>query len=315
MRLCRFQLGDLPRCGLYEPTRILPIDDLAIDAGEKYLADALRGGDLERLLPIDAAAWQAMRDIVAEASASPEQQNPYWLPRSEVRLLPPIARPPKLLLLAGNYAAHIREQGGVDLERSRTFPYVFCKPPSTTLVGDNCPVRLPAISSNSIDHEVELAVVIGRVAKNVSAAEALDCVAGYTIINDLSDRGFHPNPQREERPRDKFFDWLHGKWHEGFCPCGPCLITADGIADPQALHMELAVDGEIRQQGSTAEQIFTVAEVIEFISSWIKLEPGDIISTGTPAGVGDASGRYLAPGQAVVARIEGIGELTTPIIG
>jgi 2,4-diketo-3-deoxy-L-fuconate hydrolase len=314
MKLCRFKVDDAIRCAIYEPQRILPIDDLAAAAGEKYLADALQGGELLPLFPIDSAAWLSLTDNVADATNNAMSLRPFWLPREAVELLPPIGAPPKLLLLAGNYAAHVREQGEVAKERDETFPYVFMKPPSTTLVGDGHEVKLPAVSASHIDHEVELAIIIGRQAHRVTAQEALRHVAGYTIVNDLSDRGFHPNPDRHERPRDKFFDWLHGKWHDGFCPCGPCLVSADEIPDPQSLELRLTVDGEVRQAGSTAEQVFTVAQVIEFVSAWVTLEPGDIISTGTPAGVGNASGKFLQAGQEMVASITGIGQLTTRMI-
>jgi 2-keto-4-pentenoate hydratase/2-oxohepta-3-ene-1,7-dioic acid hydratase in catechol pathway len=267
------------------------------------------------LLPLDSAAWNALLDVVGEFESNPSSYASVLLPRDNLELLPPLGTPSKLLLLAGNYADHIREHGDIAKEREQTFPYVFMKPPTTTLVGDRAKVRIPVVSPDKIDYEVELAIVIGRQARAVSAAAALSYVAGYTIINDLSDRGFTPNPQREARPRDKFFDWLHGKWHDGFCPCGPCLVTADEIPDPQLLALELTVDDELRQQATTADQIFSVAEVIEFISSWVTLEPGDIISTGTPAGVGNATGRYLAAGQRVVATISGIGSLTTHMTG
>ena len=316
MKLCRFKQSDIVRCGIYEPGRILPIDDLASASGEKYLADVLRYGELQRMLPTDSAAWLTLRDVVAEAmylGSLPGAAN-YWIRRDEVQLLPPVSNPGKLLLLAGNYAAHVSEQGDIAKERGQTFPYVFSKPALSTLTGDGQTVRIPKISPDAIDHEVELAVVIGRTARDISAGDALDFVAGYTIVNDLSDRGFRPNPKRHERPRDKFFDWLHGKWHDGFCPCGPCLVTTDEIPDPQNLQLQLRVDGDLRQSGSTAEQIFSVAQVIEFVSSWVTLEPGDIISTGTPSGVGNASGRFLTAGQQVVASITGIGDLTTLMV-
>ncbi len=311
MQLCRFQHSERARCGLLFEEFILPIDDLASAAGEKYLADVLLAGELERLFPIDSAAWLALADLIAESGSDVENQQAYLLARSEVKLLPPIARPPKLLLLAGNYAEHVLEQEDVVREREQTFPYVFMKPASTTLVGDATQVRIPPNSPNKIDHEVELAVVIGRKAKNISSNEALNFVAGYTIINDLSDRAYRPNPQRQLRPRDTFFDWQHGKWHDGFCPCGPCLVTTDEIPDPQQLTLQLKVDGEVRQQGNTSQQVFSVAQVIEFLSSWMTLEPGDIISTGTPAGVGNATGKFLKAGQLVEASIAGIGTLTT----
>ncbi|MEZ6137652.1 MAG: fumarylacetoacetate hydrolase family protein [Pirellulaceae bacterium] len=296
------------------PDRVLPLDDLASMAGEKYLADVVHLGELERLFPINSAAWMAIVDLLKEIQQESQWMRTAALPRDEVTLLPPIARPPKLLMLAGNYAAHIEEQGGVAKERAQTFPYVFMKPATTTLIGDRALVQLPAISPNKIDHEVELAVVIGREARHVKAEDALDYVAGYTIINDISDRGFHPNVNRETRPKDQFFDWLHGKWHDGFCPCGPCLVTSDEISDPQSLKIALSVDGEVRQSGSTAEQVFSVAEIIAFISSWMTLEPGDIISTGTPAGVGNATGKYLRAGQTMIATIQSIGQLHNTIV-
>ena len=165
------------------------------------------------------------------------------------------------------------------------------KPPTTTLVDPGKNVVIPKISPNAIDWELELAVVIGKRCKAVPEKDALSVVAGYTVINDISNRKFRPNPKREKREKDTFFDWLHGKWHDSFCPCGPCLTSADAIANPQGLELKLLLNEEVRQNGSTAQQIFPVAAVIEFISNMVTLEPGDIISTGTPAGVGNTTGR------------------------
>jgi len=236
------------------------------------------------------------------------------LATDSVQLLVPIPRPNKLLLLAGNYADHIREGGGIAAERAETFPYVFMKPPTTTLADPGQEVRIPRISPACIDWELELAVVMGRTAKHVSEAEALQFVAGYTVINDISDRKFRPNPERKKRPRDEFFDWLHGKWHDSFCPCGPCITSAHMVSDPQNLEMELRLNGHVRQQSSTAAQIFPVAAVIAFISSFVTLEPGDIISTGTPSGVGSSTGTFLKPGDKLEARIAGIGTLVSPVV-
>jgi 2,4-didehydro-3-deoxy-L-rhamnonate hydrolase len=117
----------------------------------------------------------------------------------------------------------------------------------------------------------------------------------------------------KKREKDVFFDWLHGKWHDSFCPCGPCLASPSEIPDPQNLAMLLMVNGEVKQQASTGLQIFPVAAVIEFISSFVTLEPGDIISTGTPAGVGNTTGQYLQPGDQVEASITPIGKLVSPV--
>jgi 2-keto-4-pentenoate hydratase/2-oxohepta-3-ene-1,7-dioic acid hydratase in catechol pathway len=138
---------------------------------------------------------------------------------------------------------------------------------------------------------------------------ALDYVAGYTVVNDISDRQYRPFPERKPRDRDAFFDWLHGKWHDGFFPMGPCLVSARTVADPQRLHIEMRVNGEMRQSASTGHMVFPVAALIAFITQGITLYPGDIIATGTPAGVGMTTGRFLKPGDVLDATIEGIGTL------
>ncbi|GAB5402096.1 MAG: fumarylacetoacetate hydrolase family protein [Aureliella sp.] len=317
MRLCRFEHAGRIRCGLYSADSVVPLDDLASISGEKLLADVLFDGHTERLFPIDSPAWSVTQRMATDPMLA-DARKQFRMNLSDVRLLPPIAMPPKLLMLAGNYNKHVAEQGGAEAERETTFPYVFMKPPSTTLCGSGDTFRLPkAMDSEStaekLDHEIELGVVIGKQARDVSAGTALSHVAGYTIINDISDRGFRANPSRTDRPKDSFFDWLHGKWHDNSCPCGPCLLTADEVDDPNKLELQLTIDGDLRQQGNTLEQTFSVAEVIAFLSSWVTLEPGDIISTGTPAGVGNASGKFLQPGQAVCCKIEPIGELVTEI--
>jgi 2-keto-4-pentenoate hydratase/2-oxohepta-3-ene-1,7-dioic acid hydratase in catechol pathway len=314
MKLCRFIHDGVRRCGFYQSDRVLPLDSVTVRLGMIDLAELLRFGDFDSLLPTDSEPWLKLTMLHQRLIETPQLAAELWISSSDIFLLPPIARPNKLLLLAGNYAAHIREQGDIDAERESTFPYVFMKPASTTLVGDNAAVAIPKVSPDKIDYEAELAVVIGKVTRGVARQNALANVAGYTIVNDLSDRGFHPNPQRTDRPRDKHFDWMHGKWHDGFCPCGPNLTTGDEIADPQKLAIRLWVDDKICQSGTTEEQIFSVAEIIEFLSSWITLEPGDIIATGTPSGVGNATGHYLKPGQVVRAEISSIGTLTTRIV-
>jgi 2-keto-4-pentenoate hydratase/2-oxohepta-3-ene-1,7-dioic acid hydratase in catechol pathway len=175
-------------------------------------------------------------------------------------------------------------------------------------------VRIPQVSPNHIDWELELAVVIGRRSKGVKESDALGIVAGYTVIVDVSDRKFRPNPGRKPRDKDSFFDWQHGKWHDSFCPCGPCIASADAVADPQNLPMKLSVSGAVQQDATTALQIFPVAAVIEFISSFVTLEPGDMISTGTPSGVGSAKGIFLKPGDVMEASIGQIGTLVSPVV-
>ncbi|HTI51291.1 MAG TPA: fumarylacetoacetate hydrolase family protein, partial [Planctomycetaceae bacterium] len=270
--------------------------------------------DLLALLSQDGPGFAAAREIAAwlaaDASHLPAEEA---IPTASAELLVPIPRPNKIFLLAGNYADHIKEGGGIAAERAETFPYVFMKPPTTTLTNPGAAIHIPKISPHAIDWELELAVIIGKQAKGVKEADALKYVAGYTVINDISNRKFRPNPQRKERPKDAFFDWLHGKWHDSFCPCGPCVTSADAIPDPQALPMELKLNGQTKQKATTALQIFPVAAVIEFISSFVTLEPGDIISTGTPAGVGSSTGTFVKPGDVMHATIGSIGTLVTPV--
>lgn len=305
MRLCRYMHHGKQEWGLYRPESVV--------ACHRSVSATL-GSAFERTWeagwPVGSDIWLRLIDQLKNIGANPPENCPA-IALSEVQLLSPLAQPPKLILLAGNYAEHVREQGGTAAEKQRTFPYLFMKPASTTLAGSGMAFHIPRNSPHKLDHEVELGVVMGNRIKNANLQEARAAIAGYTIINDISDRGFRPNPNRETRPRDAFFDWQHGKWHDGSCPCGPCMVLADSIADPHQLRLKLSIDGDIRQDGSTSQMIFSIYELIEFISSLMTLEPGDIISTGTPSGVGNATGRYLQPGTTMLAEIEGIGQLVT----
>ncbi len=316
MRLCRFRHQGQIHVGLYTEEAVTPFDVRAMAAvGMSETSRALtESADLLDVLPPvgkHASAAKAFGEKIA--ALTPQARAAVSLPLDHVELLVPIPRPNKLFLLAGNYAAHIREGGGVAAERAETFPYVFLKPASTTLTDPGKPILIPKSSPAHVDWELELAVVIGKKGKHISEADAPQYIAGYTVINDISDRKYRPNPGRKEREKDGFFDWQHGKWHDSFCPCGPCIATADTIPDPQKLAMKLSVNSTVRQDASTAQQIFPVAAVIEFLSQSVTLEPGDIISTGTPAGVGHATGTFLKPGDRVEAWIEHIGKLVNPV--
>jgi 2-keto-4-pentenoate hydratase/2-oxohepta-3-ene-1,7-dioic acid hydratase in catechol pathway len=316
MRLCRVLVDNQPAAALYNESAIVPLAALseARARATGRQGDRLETDSLLEYLPPDGASFTVARDLCEWYA-----KNPGLVPAAatiavdEARVLVPVPRPNKIFLLAGNYADHIREGGGTAAERAETFPYVFMKPPTTTLTPPGQAVRIPRISPGAIDWELELAVVIGRRAKGLSESEALSCVAGYTIINDISNRRFRPNPDRKERPKDAFFDWLHGKWHDGFCPCGPCITSADEIPDPQRLALSLKVNTQEKQRASTSQMVFPVAALVEFISSFVTLEPGDLISTGTPAGVGSATGTFLKPGDVMHGSIESIGTLVTPV--
>jgi len=184
--------------------------------------------------------------------------------------------------------------------------------PSTCVIGPERTVPWPGYSEQ-IDYELELAVVIGRSAKQVAAGNALDCVAGYTIANDVSARTVTFSKGRQKRPWDEFYDWLNGKWADAFCPMGPCLVTRDEIADVQNLKMVLKVNGEVRQNSNTARMIYPVADIVSFLSHLMTLEPGDVICTGTPAGVGVATGNFLKSGDRIECAIEHLGVLTNTL--
>ena len=309
MRLCRFEENGTIQVGFFDDDTIIPVSG----AAEAHGIDL---PDTESLLPFlsGGGSRSAVVDLQQKLTEMSDQDlSSLRITTDSVALRVPIPIPSKLLLLAGNYSKHIEEGGGKAAERATTFPYVFMKPPLTTLTHPGDPVKIPNVSPNYIDWELEIGVIIGKRAKGVSEADALGYVAGYTVIIDVSDRKFTPNPDRSEREKDSFFDWLHGKWHDTFCPMGPCVLPADEQPNPQTLHLTLRVNGEVEQDGSTAEMIFPVAAVVEFISSFVTLEPGDIISTGTTSGVGAAKGKYLKSGDLIEAEIENIGVLRNPV--
>jgi 2-keto-4-pentenoate hydratase/2-oxohepta-3-ene-1,7-dioic acid hydratase in catechol pathway len=218
----------------------------------------------------------------------------------EVQLLAPIPRPLKIIGIGVNYRGHAKETGR-DIPKA---PILFSKPP-TAIVGPEASIVIPNDASK-VDYEVELGVVIGKPARNVTVNDALDYIGGYTVFNDIS--------AREYQFRDG--QWFRGKSFDTFAPMGPCLTLPDQIADPQDLKLQLRLNGEVRQNGSTSDMIFSVAELIVDISQVMTLEPGDVIATGTPAGVGHVAKPkpvYLQPGDVVEAEIAGIGILRNPV--
>ncbi|MCK4294354.1 MAG: fumarylacetoacetate hydrolase family protein [Planctomycetes bacterium] len=237
------------------------------------------------------------------------------IPLSSVKLLAPIRRPGKVLALAGNYVEHIKEAGlklGLsDSPRLTTVPRPFLMPP-TAVIGPGDEIPWPAYSE-TIDYEIELGVVIGKDAKCISAAEAPGVIAGYTIANDVSARTVTFAKNRAERPWDEFYDWLNGKWADGFCPMGPYLLTADEIDDVQNLNMTLTVNAKTRQSANTSRMIYPVADIVSFLSHIMTLEPGDVIATGTPSGVGMATGDYLKAGDRIECTIEKLGTLANTL--
>ncbi len=315
MRVCRYLVAGSIHVGLYEDTRVVDLEVLAKMLGVQPAQQSAHVLDyLPPSGPLSAVAHDLDERYQALGAAERAQMGH---PIEEVQLLVPVPEPKKIILLAGNYAEHIKEGGGQSVERERTFPYFFMKPPSTTLTNPGDPVCIPAVSPDHVDWEVELGVVIGRRCRDVAEANALQCVAGYTICNDISDRKYQLNPGRQPRERDKFFDWQHGKWHDTFLPLGPCVLSAATLRDPQNLTLKLSVNGQLMQNDTTAKMVFPVAALIAIVSQSVTLEPGDVISTGTPSGVGFARKPpvFLKAGDVLEAEISGIGLLRNPVVG
>jgi len=208
----------------------------------------------------------------------------------DIKLLPPVS-PSKIVCVGRNYAAHAKELGN-DIP---TEPLIFMKPPSS-LIASGDAIVYPSISQR-VDFEGEIGVVIGRRARNVKAAQAFDYVRGYTIVNDVTARDL----------QKKDGQWTRGKGFDTFCPVGPYEVPAEEI-DFSQLSLETLLNGERRQQGSVSQLIFSLGDIIEFVTRFMTLEPGDLIATGTPEGVGP-----IQPGDAVTVKIEGLGTLTNSV--
>ncbi len=240
-------------------------------------------------------------------------------PLEGVEILAPIPSPPKLFCLATNFMSHMREglsqrlQGG-EQRRELDAPRVFMKPSPNTVIGSDEPLCLSA-GSTFVDYEAELAIIIGEPAKEVPVEEAGAHVSGVTAFNDISERELHIWDRTEERDWDKFFDWLNGKWADGFAPMGPCAVPVADAGDPDDLDLTLRYNGEVKQQANTGEMIFNVAEIVSYIAHICTLQTGDVIACGTPAGVGKHQGIRLTDGDVLEVEIPPIGVLRTPVVG
>ena len=219
---------------------------------------------------------------------------------ADLTLNAPIARPSKIMCIGLNYRDHAAESNTPVPD----YPTLFAKYPNC-VIGHGEAIVLPRISSE-VDYEGELGVVIGRRARQVSEAEALSYAGGYLPFNDVSARDFQRRTSQ----------WTIGKTFDTFGPMGPALVTADEVPDPQNLNLRVSIGGEVLQSSNTGNMIFTVAQLIAYLSAVMTLEPGDVIATGTPSGVGAARKppRFLRPGETVRVEIEGLGVLENPIV-
>jgi 2-keto-4-pentenoate hydratase/2-oxohepta-3-ene-1,7-dioic acid hydratase in catechol pathway len=242
-----------------------------------------------------------MEEVVARMESIPAggdlQAESQVRPLREVTLLAPISRPPKIVALGRNYAAHAREMGNVPSEE----PPIFFKPPSS-VIGPGEPILLPP-ESEEVHHEIEIGVVIAARGVRVPADRAYEFVGGYTVLNDVTARDIQRQDIRRSQPFDR------AKSFDTFCPMGPFVVTKESLPDPERLRLVLRVNGEVRQDASTADMILSIPRTIAYITRYMSLEPGDVIATGTPEGVGQ-----LRAGDVVEAEIEGIGVLRNPVV-
>lgn len=282
MKLATFELGGAVRVGLV--------------SADEQTVHPIAAADMLDVI----TRWDALSGSVAEGGDG--------VPLSSVRLLAPIPHPRRNIICVGkNYRDHAKEfansgfeAGAVKGAEIDTHPAVFTKPASTVIGPDAVVDTHPGVT-DSIDYEVELAIVIGRGGKGIKAADAFKHIFGYTIVNDVTARDIQKNHKQ----------WFLGKSLDTFCPMGPWITTADAV-DAEALDVKTWVNGELRQDANTRDLIFTIPSLIETISAGMTLEPGDIIATGTPSGVGIGfkPPKFLKSGDVVKLSISGIGELT-----
>jgi 2,4-didehydro-3-deoxy-L-rhamnonate hydrolase len=271
----------------------------ALSGGRLALIPALNGyADVADVL----AAWPTVEPLLR--SFDPVAGVPL-----DGAVLAPVRSPRKLICAGANYVDHLREMGIPELPPGLE-PYFFLLPP-TSIAGPGDVVVIPADPGARVDWEAELAVVIGVPGRDIGEEDALGHVAGYTIMNDVSARGYHGRPDPLAPPFA--YDWLASKGRDTFSPLGPGITPSWFVPDPQDLPIRLWRNGELEQDGSTRDMIFTVRRLIAAASAVMTLEPGDVIATGTPAGVGVAQGKALSGGDVVRVEIGGLGVLENPV--
>jgi 2-keto-4-pentenoate hydratase/2-oxohepta-3-ene-1,7-dioic acid hydratase in catechol pathway len=276
MKLVSFSIND----GLVRPGALLEDGNLVLDLSSGYN--------------------DTLAIIAAGLTAPPAGVTYPSYPLAEVRIHAPLTNPPRIFCIGANYAEHAKETGHAVSE----FPVVFFKM-TTAIIGPGEPVVLP-VNSAEPDYEAELAFVIGHGGYRIPASEWQRHVYGYTIVNDVSARDI----QRQTS------QWSLAKSFPTFCPMGPAIVTADEVPDPHSLDIRLTIDGEILQDSNTNQFVFQIPRLVEYISSITPLLPGDIVSTGTPAGVGvgRTPKRWLRPGESVTVSIEHVGTITNPVV-
>lgn len=302
MRIITFEINGQVRWGALK-------GDYAVDlnlAHALFLASRARepqylANSVLEFLTRGETAWNAARDTLEFLGDRAVDGVTY--PLTRVKLLAPIPRPPKIVAIGLNYMDHVREQKAKVPE----YPVLFAKYPSS-VTGPYDVIHLQSSESEKVDFEGELAVIIGKTARRVNLANALDCVFGYSVLNDVSARDLQFSPHVNNQ-------WIRGKSLDSYCPFGPAIVSKDEIGDPQNLPICTRLSGKVVQDSSTKEMIFGVARLIEFVTQGITLEPGDVIATGTPDGVGHFRQQpfYMKAGDVVEIEIGGVGKIRNEV--
>ncbi len=303
-----FQLLTYAKAG--RPTGAVHIDGRVIDLRDAT-PDTPAVLDVLNVWDRASAALGALAEDSGRTAALPGQVL------AGLTLLPPVLYPNGIYCAGANYKDHVAEMARAfklppepDPHELGMPPWCFLKTPRNTMVGDGATVTLPA-HSKTVDWELEVAVVIGRTCKDVSEGQAMDYIAAYTLVNDLSARDHLRRPGVKPNSGSPMeYDWVSHKNWDGACPIGPWLVPAAAIADPMNLPLKLWVNDELMQDSNTNQMIYNYAEIIAFLSQRCTLFPGDVIATGTPAGVGTPRGIFLKRGDVVRINVEGIGTLT-----
>jgi len=310
MRLVTYRKGSSkPRVGALLNDAVLDLGALAADLARergavrrgrgfpKTMLELIQGGP--EVLALAREALSHGEAVLKRDGVAALTERKLGAPADKIRLEAPIPRPARNVFCLGrNYKEHAAERGA----EAPPHPVYFTKAPETVVAPGAKVIHHAA--TKELDYEVELAVVIGTGGRDIPRADALKHVFGYTIINDVTARDLQKKHQQ----------WFKGKSLDTFCPMGPVLVTADEMPDPQALAISLRVNGQLRQSSHTSKMIFPVAQCIDVLSQGMMLLPGDIIATGTPEGVGAASGNFLKAGDRIEAEVEGIGILHSKVV-
>jgi 5-oxopent-3-ene-1,2,5-tricarboxylate decarboxylase/2-hydroxyhepta-2,4-diene-1,7-dioate isomerase len=295
MKVVRFRVDDYEAVGLLEEERVIDFTRayalycVARDTPRQLAVHSILHMLQAGLFTVD--TFSRVREFVQQHGLSHD------LTVQDPTLLAPIHRPPRIIALGRNYAAHAAESG----HQPPKEPIFFVKA-STAVIGPDDPVGIPR-GVGRIDHEVEVAVVIGKPGRRITRRRAAEHIAGYTILNDVTAREMQSRDMAAANP------WFRSKSFDTFAPMGPCITLPDEIQEPCELDLSLAVNGETRQQSNTRHLVFDIPELIHRLSRYLTIEPGDVISTGTPEGISS-----LQPGDVMEARVERIGVLRSPVV-